>query len=417
MHKVCTRYAPSPTGIPHIGNIRTALFNYLFAKNQNGEFILRIEDTDQKRSTKEHISSIRASLDVLGIKRDKEFIQSQRLDIYQKHLEILKGKNLVYSDQGAWRFKIDTITPHLKWNDLVHSEVSFPAKVIEDFVIIKSDGFPTYHMASVVDDHLMNITHVMRGDEWISSTPKHLLLYKAFGWIPPLFAHMPAILGPNKKKLAKREGAKSALEYIKEGYLAQALTNYLALLGWAPKGDREIFSLDELVKEFSIERLNKNSPIFSIEKLKWFNGQWIRKLEKNEFVETIKNFYPHYNPSITTKVAPLTQDRISTLADYQKIANFFYQPPGIIPAVPVGSKEINQIVKSLGNIPKWQQDTIRGAIDSTAQKENIDRIDLISAVRNIVSGQTITPPLYESLEKLGRVEIINRLEKFIKANR
>ena len=427
MSTVRTRYAPSPTGIPHIGNIRTALFNYLFAKKENGEFILRIEDTDQKRSTKEHILSIRESLDALGLKRDKEFIQSERLDIYQKQLQTLKEKKLAFQDHGSWRFKVDTATSQIQWIDLVHNQVSFPTNVIEDFVIIKSDGFPTYHMASVVDDHFMEITHVMRGDEWISSTPKHLLLYKAFDWTPPSFAHLPPILGPNKKKLSKREGAKSVLLYLKEGYLPEALTNYLALLGWAPlpsevlseggKREREIFSLNELIKIFSLERLNKNSPIFNIEKLKWFNGQWIRKLSKIEYIDRIIKFYPNYNSNVTAAVASLTQDRVSTLQDYQRIANFFYEPPQKTPPVPVSAGTISQIETAFKNTPKWEASTIKEAIDNTATNENVDRVDLISGIRNIISGSTVTPPLYESLQKLGKKETIERLENFVKKAR
>ena len=174
MQKIKTRYAPSPTGIPHVGNIRTALFNFLLARNKKGEFILRIEDTDQKRSTKEHIGNIEESLKLLRIDWDSKYLQSERLNIYQKHLEILKKKDVAYHDEGAWRFRIDSSSEKISWNDLAHHKVEFPTHVIEDFVIVKSDGFPTYHFASVVDDHEMEISHVLRGDEWISSTPKHL---------------------------------------------------------------------------------------------------------------------------------------------------------------------------------------------------------------------------------------------------
>src|SRR3989344_8859364 len=307
MSQVCTRYAPSPTGIPHIGNIRTALFSFLFAKNQKGKFILRIEDTDQKRSTHEHIAKIEQSLKSLNLDWDKKYLQSKRLNIYNQHLRILDQKGTLYQEKGAWYFKIQTKDNHIGWEDLVHGNVSFPAKVIEDFVIVKSDGFPTYHFASVVDDHLMNVSHVMRGDEWISSTPKHVLLYRAFGWQPPQFVHLPPILGQNHKKLSKREGAKSVVEYLDEGYLQEAIVNFLALLGWSPKNNQEIFSLDELIREFSVDRINKNSPIFNIEKLNWFNGQWIRKLAPGDLTRRINQIYPAYSAQKIKNIVPLVQ--------------------------------------------------------------------------------------------------------------
>jgi len=415
MPKVRTRYAPSPTGISHVGNIRTALFNFLFAKNQNGEFILRIEDTDQKRSTKEHIGVIKESLDLLNLKWDAEFLQSKRLKFYHQHLEILKEKKIAYQDQGAWRFKVNTSAGQVKWDDLVHGPVGFPTKVIEDFVIVKSDGFPTYHMASVVDDHLMDVTHVMRGDEWISSTPKHLLIYQAFGWQSPLYAHLPPILGANKKKLSKREGAKSVLEYINEGYLPEALINFLALLGWAPKGSQEIFSIDDLIKQFSIDRVNKNSPIFNIEKLNWFNGQWIRRLEPEVLARQIAKNNPGYEIKQIRSVIGLVRDRLKNLRDFKTLAGFFFQAPSPIniPKISVAKNVILKIAQSFQDID-WTVDKIKEVIDKTAQTQNVDRIETIAAVRNIISGQTVTPPLYESLEKLGKEETVKRLDNYLK---
>lgn len=428
MSKVRARYAPSPTGVPHIGNIRTALFNFLFARNKKGEFILRVEDTDQKRSTKGHIEDIENSLKGLNIHWDDKYIQSERLGIYHKYLEVLKNKNFVYQDEGAWRFKVKLQgqSEEIVWDDIVHRKVVFPINIIEDFVIVKSDGFPTYHFASVVDDHLMQITHVIRGDEWISSTPKHLMLYDAFSWQPPEYCHVPVILGPDKKKLSKREGARSVAEYLSEGYLPQALVNYLALLGWAPspsvtlreggKREQELFTLKDLIHEFSLERLNKNSPIFNVDKLSWFNGQWIRKLKEKEFIQKINDFYPKYNPSITQSVARLSQNRILTLADYEKTADFFYERPKKIPDVPVSAATISKLSKEFNNNKIWESESIKSVIDNTAKSENIDRIALITAARNIISGKTVTPPLYESLEKLGKNETNKRLNAYIEKN-
>src|SRR3989344_1319359 len=323
MSQVRVRYAPSPTGIPHIGNIRTALFNYLFAKSQKGIFILRIEDTDQKRLIPGTIEKIKESLELLKLKWDEYYVQSARLDLYKKYLQQLKDKNLAYEEEGAWRFKVAK-GKDLEWSDLVHGPVKFSSEVIEDFVIVKSDGFPTYHFASVVDDHDLNISHVFRGDEWISSTPKHLLLYQSLGWQPPAFLHLPPILGPDKKKLSKREGAKSVMEYLKEGYLPEALINFLAFLGWAPKGDRELYTLDELCQEFSIDRINKNSPIFNLQKLDWFNGQWIRKIDVDSLADRIMKHLPKskYSKNQIVEKIPLVKERMRTLNDFEGLVGF-----------------------------------------------------------------------------------------------
>lgn len=415
MSKVITRYAPSPTGIPHIGNIRTALFNFLFAKSEKGEFILRIEDTDQKRSKKKHIKEIENSLEILGIHWDQRYIQSERLKIYQKHLGILKSKKVAYNDKGAWRFKIDSQESKINWQDSVHKNVEFPTNVIEDFIIIKSDGFPTYHFASVIDDHEMQISHVIRGDEWISSTPKHLLIYDAFSWQPPKFCHVPLILGTDKKKLSKREGAMSIDEYIKEGYLPEALVNQLALLGWSPKGDRELFSISDLIKEFSLVRLNKNNPIFNKDKLSWFNGQWIRKLTEVKLIEKLNSFYPGLNSRVTKNVAVLAQDRINLLSDYEKIAGFFYKDPELakIPPVSMSRATISNVTDALRASLNWTSSEIKAVIGNTASSEKVDRIELITDIRNIVSGSNITPPLFESLEKLGQEKTIKRLKSYL----
>lgn len=416
MFKVRTRYAPSPTGIPHIGNIRTALFNFLFAKNQHGEFLLRIEDTDRKRLVPASIEAIQQSLKNLGIYPDDKYLQSERLKIYKKYLEDLKRKKVVYLDDGAFKFKVEK-GKTIKWHDSVHGKIEFKSDVIEDFVVIKSDGFPTYHFASVIDDHEMEISHVIRGDEWISSTPKHLLLYEAFKWQSPQFVHVPPIVGTNKKKLSKRDGAKSVLEYLSDGYLPEALNNFLALLGWSPKGNQEIFSLQELIENFSLERLNKNSPIFNIEKLKWFNGQWIRKLGKKEYITKVIDFFPKYASNVTQSVAPLTQDRIGTLLDYSKIADFFYNPPNHIPTVTVSPGTISNVASELNQAPSWRATTIKEIIEKTAENENIEKKQLIGSVRNIVAGTTVTPPLYESLEKLGKPETVKRLDEYAKKNK
>lgn len=415
MSKTRVRYAPSPTGIPHVGNLRTALFNFLFARSMNGAFILRMEDTDQKRLVKGADQKIRESLKLLDLVWDEEIIQSQRLKLYIKFLDQLKDKKVVYEDEGAWRFKVEK-GKKLEWKDEVHGQISFVSDVIEDFVILKSDGFPTYHFASVVDDHEMNISHVLRGDEWISSTPKHLLLYEAFGWTPPKFAHLPAIIGPDRKKLSKREGAKTVFEYIDEGFLPEAIVNFLALLGWAPKGDREIFSLEDLVKEFSLDRINKNNPIFNIEKLKWFNNQWIKKLDETALSEKINDFNPKYETSKIKKLLPIVRERMFLLADFEKLASFFFAAPKLsqIPTIEIEKEKIGLAADSFEKLDPWNADNIKEEFQKVAEELKIDRVQLISSIRNIISGKTVTPPLYESMEILGKEETIDRLRQYLK---
>lgn len=420
MVKVNVRYGPSPTGIPHIGNLRTALFNYLFAKNQNGKFCLRIEDTDQNRRVEGAQKKIEESLKLIGLNWDGDIVvQSKRLDIYNKHLEILKSTGFVYEDDGAWRFRINTKKEKEQWIDVVHGDISFPTKVLEDFIIIKSDGFPTYHFASVVDDHLMEISHVLRGDEWISSTPKHLQLYEAFKWQPPKFVHLPVILGPDKKKLSKREGAKTVQEYINEGYLPEAIVNFQALLGWSPKGNQEIFSLGELSREFSLDRINKNNPIFNIEKLNWFNSEWIKKLEPKEFSKRIQKEFPgKYSSEITEKIAPIVQSRVVTLKDFPKIAEPFFNKPIIDKVIagqtPISSATISSFVEKLDKIEDWTEENIKAGTTSFSAVENIETKDLYRSLGIATFGSLVTPPLPQSISIIGKKETIQRLNELAK---
>lgn len=414
MENIKVRYGPSPTGIPHIGNVRTALFNFLFAKSQNGQFFLRIEDTDQARIMPGAVDKIQKSLKLLGLAWDSEIIfQSQRLEIYKKHLEILKEKKLVYEDEGAWRFKTQTAKSTITWQDVVHGQVSFPANVLEDFIIIKSDGFPTYHFASVVDDHLMEISHVLRGDEWISSTPKHILLYEAFGWQNPKFVHLPPILGTDHKKLSKRDGAKSIMEYIDEGYLEEALINFMVLLGWSPKSNQEIFSLDELTKQFSLDRINKNSPVFNIEKLNWFNGQWIRKISNDELETKINGKFPQLEKSKVADVLPIVKDRLTTLLDFKNMSSFFFEKPDInthINDVSVSKGVLEDLVSGLEDINSWTEEKISQIVVTIMEKENLTKAQVYRSIGIAISGELVTPPIFQSLEKLGKNQTIERLK-------
>ena len=341
---------------------------------------------------------------------EEEIYQSKRLDLYKNHISILKGKGLTYKDEGAWRFKVKA-GKTLSWKDAVHGNVEFKSDVLEDFVILKSDGFPTYHFANVIDDHETKITHVFRGDEWISSTPKHLLLYESFGWQPPTYVHLPVILGPDHKKLSKRQGAKSTVEFIDEGYLPEAIINFLAFLGWTPKSNQEIFSLEELTKEFSLERINKNSPIFNIEKLKWFNNQWIKNLPDDDLASRIAKEFPHYDAIKIKEVIPIIKTRIFTLKDFGNIAGFFFEKPKLDPVIshiPISGVSLASVAQNYQSVD-WNSQAIRAGTVSIAEQENIAPKDLFRGIGIAVSGSTVTPPLFESMEKLGQAETIARI--------
>jgi glutamyl-tRNA synthetase len=322
------RFAPSPTGIPHIGNTKTALYNFLFARANGGEFILRIEDTDQKRVVEGAEKAILEILDWLGLNYDGEPVhQSERLGLYKKYVQELLDKKIAFEKDGAVWVKVPE-NKTFEWVDKIGNKtIRFLGKNVDEFVILKSDGFPTYHLANVVDDHVMEITDVIRGEEWISSTPKHIFLYESFTWTPPNFAHMPVILGPDKTKLSKRHGAKSILDYRSEGFVKEALLNFMALLGWNPGNDKEQMSLDFMIKNFKLKDVNSASPIFDIKKLEWINGVWIRTLtQEGKLKKRLIEFYKG-NDAVQAKLKDKNADvlvnaaasRMRTLVDFQNL--------------------------------------------------------------------------------------------------
>jgi len=404
---VRVRIAPSPTGIPHIGNTRTALFNYLFAKNRGGKFILRIEDTDQKRTVDGAQEAILEIFDWLGMKPDEAYKQSERLDEYEKHIQILLEKGVAYKDEGAVKIKIPK-ERKFEWTDLIgNKSISFSSDAVEDFVAMKSDGFPTYHFASVVDDHLMEITHVIRGDEWISSAPKHLFLYESFGWEAPQFAHLPVILGSDKTKLSKRHGAKSALDYREEGYLKEALINFMALLGWNPGDDREIMSMDELIKLFDLKDVNTGSPIFDVRKLDWMNGEYIRNQSKKDLKNQLVKFYEKdrsmdniFGNSNIDAIIFLASERMSRLSDFKELvvkANF-----------PSDNKEVAVEAESkLSGLDEksWNKDNIFKIFKEIMVEKNIK----MPIFYEIFMGKKHGLPLPDFLAFLGKEESLKRI--------
>lgn len=462
--QVRVRIGPSPTGVPHIGTTRTALFNFLFAKHNRGKFIVRIEDTDRQRFVPGTTEKILEILKFLGLRWDEgPVFQSERLAIYQEHAKKLVDKNRAYycfcqparleklrlqqqkegkppkydrfciqlsnaeisqkiisGENHVIRLKIpEGVT---SWQDLIHGKIEFKNELLDDSVLLKSDGFPTYHLAVVVDDYLMRITHVLRGDEWISSTPKHLILYNYFGWTPPKFAHLPIVLGPDKTKLSKRHGAKSVLEYAAEGYLPEALINFMAQLGWSSsvrrslskvgKKEPEIFSLEELVEIFDLKGVNPTSPVFNLEKLNWFNKQWIMRLEDRELMRRLDNFIPKkWDKKKVLKILPLVKERITTLAEFVDWTDFFFEEPR--PDFGKFDKEqVNSLLKNLTENFKGLSEWNFSEIEKTARVAIGDEKPRLAfeILRIATTGRTVGPPLFESLEILGKVKTLERIK-------
>ena len=407
------RFAPSPTGIPHVGGVRTALFNYLFAKQNKGEFILRIEDTDQKRLFEGAEEAILESLEWLGLKHDGKIIhQSERLDLYNKYVQELMDKKIAHKKDGAVWVKVPE-DQRFEWTDLVgNKKISFLGKDVDEFVILKSDGFPTYHLANVVDDHLMEITHVLRGEEWISSTPKHLFLYSCFGWNAPKFAHLPVILGADKSKLSKRHGAKSALDYKNEGYLKEALLNFMALLGWNPGGDKEFMDLQAMVGMFKLEDINTANPIFDLKKLEWLNGVWIRSLglidlEKRlmDFYENdkeVKKIFQNEKKDIIIKAA---SSRMRTLCDFKNLIKTERVRSFTTEEKEMAVRLLKFLQKELGNIA-WINEEFLDALKSFSKSENVP----FKTIFFLLSGKEHGIGLLELNQIYGKDFFINNLK-------
>src|SRR3989338_4749731 len=317
--KIFTRFAPSPTGFLHVGGVRTAIFAWLWARKNKGTFFLRIEDTDKEREVEGSIEHIKNSLRWLDLNWDSEYIQSTRLPIYKKYAEDLMQKGHAYLDEGAIRFKIPEKKRH-NWHDLVYGDLTAGPEALEDFVLIKSDGYPTYNFAHIEDDIEMEVTHVMRGEEFISSTPKYLSLYEALGHQPPEFATLPVILGPDgKKKLSKRDGAKDILDYEKEGYLPEAMFNFLTMIGWNPgEGDnREVMTRGEIMEAFDLKHIQRSGGKFNEEKLAWLNKEHLKRLPASELYEKIsaRLSKEYQNP----KIISLLAQRIEKFGDIKDI--------------------------------------------------------------------------------------------------
>jgi glutamyl-tRNA synthetase len=465
------RFAPSPTGALHIGSVRTFLYNYLFAHQRGGTFILRVEDTDRERLVPGAIDSVYEGLHWVGITWDEgpreggphaPYVQSERLPLYQKHAQELVDKGAAYycfcskerlaalrAEQEA-RKELTRYDRHcrnipvaeaaaramteshvvrqkvpdegtLAIDDLVHGRIEWQANTIEDQVLLKSDGFPTYHLAVVVDDHVMGITHIMRGEEWIASIPKHLLIFRAFGWEVPPMAHFPDVLGPDGKKLSKRHGATAVSQFRDDGYLPEALINYLALIGWAPGTEEEIFSMEDLIRVWKLEQVQRAGGKWDKQRLDYFNGVWIRRLSVDELVRRLRPFVPpEWDEAILRKVTPLIQERMKTLKDAKDLIAFLFTDTLTYDAAQLIPKKYDRrttiealakVIVVLRYLDPFIAERIESAIEGVAQDIGWTVRDLTIAIRVAVTGTKVGPPLYESIELLGKEKTIARLER------
>lgn len=425
MSDIRVRFAPSPTGYLHIGGVRTALFNYLYARQQGGKFLLRIEDTDRQRSTPEFEREILDSLKWLGLDWDEELVhQSKRLERYREIAQELIAKGAAYESEGAIKFKMPQTV--VKVYDIVRGEVAYDSKEFDDLVIMKSDGFPVFHLAVIVDDHDMGITHVIRGEDHLTNTPRHILLQQALGWRSPKYAHLPLIFGSDGTPLSKRHGAVAVTEYRNKGFLPQGLVNYLALLGWNPGTPQEIFTLPELVKQFSLKRVIKSNAQFNPEKLLWVNGQHIRALPGEVYEDQITAFWKTKMPEMSEekwrKLIALYRPRIQTYGDLKDQAAYCFAEPEykdtqlmseIKGNKPVAGllKQLYDALEELGDFKEVE--LLDQKTKQVAEEAGLKPKDIIHPLRFVLTGGTASPGIFELMSLLGKDTCLNRLSAFL----
>ncbi|MBU0974348.1 glutamate--tRNA ligase [Patescibacteria group bacterium] len=475
--KVRTRMAPSPTGDMHVGSLAITLKNYAFAKRHHGQFILRIEDTDKIREVNDGIEAIQRILKQYSLDWDEgpgvggkfePYIQSQRLAIYQEKAEELIAKGKAYhcfcskerlqevkekqqvektapkydgfcrnlstkevkkkldqKQESVIRLKVPENTK-IRFNDLIRGEIVVNSDTVNDQVLMKSDGYPTYHLAVVVDDHLMEITHIMRGEEWISSTPKHILLYEAFGWELPIFAHIPIFLNPDGKgKMSKRKGTVSAQSFLDQGYLPDALLNFLMILGWARPDNVEIMNMKEYIDRFDPADISSKSVVFDLKKLDWINGIYIRKLEPAKLKQKIEKFLPNDFPEDKLdSILFLIRERLEKLSDVEELTSFFYrdiqlnaQRLKLLLNKSSSEKVIMQLQKTileLSTINSWITANIENALRKLQENKEWKKNQYFMMIRVAVTGKKATPPLFETIEIIGKKLTLDRLNQAIK---
>lgn len=472
---VRVRIAPSPTGVPHVGTAYIGLFNYAFARAHGGQFLIRIEDTDQTRSHRRYEEAILRSLHWIGLRWDEgpdvggphgPYRQSERLPLYQRYADALIASGAAYRcwctperldavrqaqraqkhtmrydghcrDLSAAAMAAHQGQPHVVRlkvqeggttvvEDAFRGAVPFDHQQIDDQVLLKSDGFPTYHLANVVDDHLMRISHVIRAEEWLSSTPKHVLLYQAFGWDMPTFMHMPLLRNADRSKISKRKNPVSLEYYERQGYLPEALLNFLALMGWSMPDEREIFRLDEMIEEFSFDRVNLGGPVFDLQKLAWLNGMYIRQLSPAEFTERLRRQMAHpkaqrlEDAAYLHAIAPLIQERLPTLGDFHAMTGFFYDTPLAYDQallIPKGrnARDTARVLSEVSEVLQrydgaWEDGALEAALRTYTEGMTWETRDLFMTLRVAITGRTASPPLFAIMQVLGPPACLARLE-------
>ncbi len=418
------RFAPSPTGFLHIGGARTALFNWLFAHRLGGRFLLRIEDTDRERSRREFEDEILSSLKWLGLAWDEPFMrQSERLDFYRERAEGLMEKGLAYPDGEAVTFNIPREV--VEFDDLVRGRVSFDASAFGDLVILKSDGTPTYHFSCVLDDHAMGITHVVRGEDHLSNTPRHILLARALGIEPPRYAHLPLILAADGSPLSKRHGAVSVLEFKREGFLAEGLVNYMVLLGWGTSDNQEIFTLEELAGRFSLDHVNKTGARFDLEKLRWVNGRHLKRLAPEAFqarlIAYLKEQGVPFDEARVRRLAPIFGERMDTLKDFLSVADFALASEVTFQSEAVAKhftgpvrERLERSLEDLERLPSFEDPArIEQVVRDRASALGLKAGDLIHPIRVAITGRTVSPGLFQLMAAMGKDCVVSRLKRVV----
>lgn len=457
-----TRIAPSPTGKDvHVGSISTGLMNYAWAKKNGGKFIIRIEDTDRTRIVPGGEKRMLETLEAIGLHADESplrggpfapYRQSERLPVYKKHAEELIAKGKAYyctctperldamrKEQQAKKqipkydrhclsrqedvkkeiaagkkYVVRLLMPEkeIVFQDIIRGTIKMHGSNLDDQVLLKSDGFPTYHLGVVVDDHLMEITHIIRGEEWMPSTPKHIVLFEAFGWELPQFAHVSLLRNPDKSKLSKRKNPVWTSEYLEKGILPEALLNYLALMGWSHPEGKEIFTLEEYVKTFDLKDVQTTAPVFDPVKLEWMNSEYIRKMTDGQLKEKLLSFYKNsLDADLLDKIIPLLKERLKKLSDYDFLAGFFSKRPATYDIDLARYKELLQkISATLTGLTKWTAADIGVAMGDLAKELGMKNSEFFMVLRVVITGRKISPPLNESMEILGKEESIKRVQ-------
>lgn len=459
-----TRFAPSPTGPMHVGNARTAIFNYLFAKKHGGNFYLRIEDTDRERFNPESEQEILENLDWLGIKYDKfgdfatdYFVQSKRVEIYQAYAEELVEKGFAYKcyctkerlddlrkeqektgkptcydkhcldhapDDPQAPYVIRLKVPEgktIEFEDLVRGHVSFSSNDLDDSILLKSDGFPTYHLASAVDDHAMKVSHILRSEEWLPSTPKHILIHEAFGWEAPQFGHLSLILGKDRSKLSKRHGATSVKDFRNQGYLPEAILNYIVLLGWNPKTEEEFFTLQDLETRFDIEGVNKSGAVFDQDRLNYFNRHYIATCANDRLYDLIKD-YPCIKDKAkenVIKAIDLVKPRMDRLNQFDELTGFLFNKPEIQVDDLIFKKSTRQSAlkgleiaeKEMAKSESLDPEELKKAFEKAVERNMITNGDLFWTLRYALTGEKKSPPPEQIIAIIGREDAFSRIEK------